>query len=947
MRLQRFYKARVWSLLTLLAGLVGNCCVAAEEPAVKPKGEPQRVAKAGPEAKKTLPEWEKVVEGATRMEGLFPLYYNEKEQKLLMEVQQAQYDQEIILPIAIARGAGMAYLGGDTLNFGDQWLISFHRAADRLLVVRRNVRVRAEAGSPQADSVKVSYTDSVLKALPIKSEKLGGRMVLIDLADLFMSDLADIGIQPDAARSTWAKVKVFPKNVEIEVSAVFTMSRGFRFFFFDDDVPDARGAQVVIHYGMSTLPASSGYQPRLADDRVGHFLSTVKDFSQDLNLTPKMRYVTRWHLEKTNPAAEKSPPKQPIIFWIERTVPREYRQYVREGILEWNKAFEKIGFIDAIQVRDQQGDDEFDPEDIRYNTFRWISTSHGFAMGPSRTNPKTGEILDADIVFDEGMIRYQREEYLDMTGIPAGMAALALGQRQRFLKHYAADLPALERLAPMMDRFFADKPEALVQFRRPLEAPQQAPHVHSGTAACGECEMGPGMQRQLALAASILAARGDLEPGGKVPEKLLAQAVKEIVMHEVGHTLGLRHNFKASSIYSTQQINEPQFTATHGNSGSVMDYLPANIVAKGQKQGDYFTPTIGPYDYLAIEYAYKPIENKAKEKEELAKIAAGASDPELAFGTDEDLWLNPDPRIQLFDLGDPLEYATKRIQLVHSAIDDLQDRMVAKGEGWQRARRSFNMLLGEMFRASSLATCYVTGEYTCRDHRDDKGNRPPMKPIELARQREAIRLLQDEILSDKAFHFKPELLVHLAPDQWRDNDFMFGGDSYQYPVLQNVSSLQRFVVSQLLDPESLRNLQEISLHAEPGKTLEIAEVFRALTDSIWKELPPPAAAPAAKTKVAVSAIRRNLQREHLTRLIRIVLGPKRDSFSFSRLIFFDFEPPAPADARALARQHLTEIDGRIEAALATDIDTITRAHLAELHERIVKTRNASLQINEP
>ena len=139
-----------------------------------------------------------------------------------------------------------------------------------------------------------------------------------------------------------------------------------------------------------------------------------------------MRYLTRWNLEKTNPAAEKSPPKQPIIFWIERTVPREYRQYVREGILEWNKAFEKIGFIDAIQVRDQQSDDEFDPEDIRYNTFRWISTSYGFAIGPSRTNPKTGEILDADIVFDEGMIRYLREEYLDMAGVPAGMAALAV-----------------------------------------------------------------------------------------------------------------------------------------------------------------------------------------------------------------------------------------------------------------------------------------------------------------------------------------------------------------------------------------------------------------------------------------------------------------------------------------------------------------------------------------
>ncbi len=600
MRFQRLCKASVWGLLTVLAVPVGFCHAAADEKEAKPKEEPRPAVKAPvAEPKKGLPEWDKVVEGTKRMDGLFPLYYNEKEQKLFMEVQQAQYDKEVILPMAIARGTGIMYLGGDTLNFGDQWLICFHRSADRLLVIRRNVHVRAEAGSPQADSVKVSYTDSVLKALPIKSEKENGRAVLIDLADLFMTDLANIGIQPDPARSTWAKVKVFPKNVEIEVSAVFSMPRMWWFFFFDDDVPDTRGAQVVIHYGMSMLPATS-YQPRLADDRLGYFLSTVKDFSRDLNLTPKMRYLTRWNLEKTNAAAEKSPPKQPIIFWIERTVPREYRQYVREGILEWNKAFEKIGFIDAIQVRDQQSDDEFDPEDIRYNTFRWISTSYGFAMGPSRTNPKTGEILDADIVFDEGMIRYLREEYLDMAGVPAGMAALASGQRQRFLQHHAADLPALEQLAPALDRFFADKPEALEQFRRPLKASQGAAHLHLGTGGCAECEMGPGMQRQLALAASILAARGDLEPGGKVPEKLIAQAVKEIVMHEVGHTLGLRHNFKASSIYTAQQIDDPEFTAKHGNSGSVMDYLPANIAAKGAKQGDYFTPTIGPYDYWAI-----------------------------------------------------------------------------------------------------------------------------------------------------------------------------------------------------------------------------------------------------------------------------------------------------------------------------------------------------------
>jgi len=827
-------------LLSVLLGSQLPCLCRADDPPAKPKEETVRPAAKAADGKEKLPEWDKVVDGAKRLDGLFPLYYNEKQQKLFMEIKADQYNKEVILPIAIARGTGRRYLGGDTLNFGDQWLISFQRAADRLLVVRRNVHVLAEPGSPQADAVRTSYTDSVIKALPIKSEKNDGGLVLVDLADLFMFDLAGIGIQPDPTRSTWAKVKAFPKNDEIEVSAFFSMREDpYSFLYGEDSIPDPRGAQVVIHYGMSMLPTTS-YKPRLADDRVGHFLSVVRDFSQDARETPSVRYVTRWHLEKEKPDAEKSPPKQPVIFWVERTVPREYRKYVREGILEWNKAFEKIGFIDAIQVRDQLSDDEFDPEDIRYNTFRWIATSGGFAVGPSRTNPKTGEILDADIIFDEGMVRYWRQEYLQTTGIPDAVAMVLAGQRQGFFKLYAADLPQFDAAETALNRILAGKPEVVFErFNRPRGSivPPVMPSMDYS-----RCQMGPGMQQQLSVLASVLAARGELDPGGRVPEKFIAQAVKEVVMHEVGHTLGLRHNFKASSVFSLQEINNPEITGSKGNSGSVMDYLPANIACKGEKQGDYFTPTIGPYDYWAIEYAYKPLEPKdiSREKEVLAKIADKVAQPDLAYGTDEDLYMNPDPRIHVFDLGDPLEYAKSRVKLVRTSLDQLQERVVSKGEGWQRARLAFSALLGELARSTMLAADYIGGEYTYRDHRGDPESRPPMKPIEIAKQREAIRLLQEEILSAKAFQFKPELIRHLAPDHWYDDSPLsaLGSGDYQYPLLQRVLSVQRIALSRLLDTGTLRALQEISQHADSGQeVLDLPEIFDALTDSIWSELP--------------------------------------------------------------------------------------------------------------
>jgi hypothetical protein len=905
-----------------------------------------KAAATKPDSK--FPEWSKVTEGAKKLEGLFPLYFNEKDQKLFLEIRRDQYNQELILPISIARGAGAMYLGGDTLNFGNQWVISFLRKADKILVVRHNVKVKAESGSPQADAVRVSYSDSVIAALPIKAEENNGDKVLIDLADLLMTDLARIGVTPDRERSTWAKVKAFPENVEIEVAAVFNLTRGLFYSYYGaDSIADPRGTQIVIHYGLSKLP-TNGYKPRLADDRVGHFLSTVRDFSSDIHDVPQVRYVARWNLEKSNDSADKSPPKKPIVFWVEKTVPREYRPYVRAGILEWNKAFKELGFIEAIQVRDQTELDDFDPEDIRYNTFRWITTSIGFAMGPSRTNPKTGQILDADIVFDEGMVRYWRGEFLRTRGIPEAMTVLEQGGRQAFFKLYSSQIPEFAGREQALDQVFRDLRSASVQAEpgTPAYAPRMA-LIGRPLAGCECCLLGPGMQRQIGLMAAVLAARGTIEPGGKVPEEFIGQAIKEVVMHEVGHTLGLRHNFKSSTFMSLKDVNNPELTRKRGMTGSVMDYAPANFAPKGEKQGDYFSDTIGPYDYWAIEYAYKPI--KGDEKEELAKIAAKASADDLVYGTDEDMWMNPDPRINAYDLGDPLEYARQRVQLVKESLEKLEERVVAKGEGWQRARQAFSMLLGELASAAYLSSQYVGGQYTSRAHRDDPDAKTPLEAIPLAKQREAIKLLKEEILSDGAFKFSPELLKRLPPEHFVDDEFLFLFDSdYQFPLHEAVLSIQRIVLSRFLDSQVLRSIQNAELLADGGQeVLALPEVFDALSDSIWSELPKTTGT-NEKQKIAISAIRRNLQREHLKRLSNIVIGPRTD-FGYY-YAFYGYDQPAPADARALARSHLKSIDARIGVALdaeKSDPDDYSRAHLEQVRDQIAKVLAAELKMNEP
>ncbi len=933
--------------LTVLQAWVIPSALGAED--VTAAGAPPAAANGGASASSTkpeskFPEWSKVTEGAEKMEGLFTLYFNEKEQKLLMEIRPDQQKQELILPISIARGAGRMFLGGGTLNFGDQWVVSFQRKADRVLVVRHNVKVRAQSGSPQADSLKVSYSDSVIAAIPIRSEQ--GASVLVDLADLLMTDLPGMGIMPDRNRSTWLKPKVFPENVELEVSIVFNMRNDFfSYFFGGDSVPDPRGAQIVMHYGLSKLPSGS-YKPRMADDRVGHFLSSVDDFSTDVSDSPRQRYITRWNLEKSKPGAEKSPPAKPVVFWIEKTVPREYRPYVRAGILEWNKAFEKIGFIEAIEVRDQSELDQFDPEDIRFNTFRWITTSAGFAMGPSRTNPRTGEILDADIVFDEGMIRHWRGEFVRTRGIPEALTLAHLDQRQALFKLFTPNLLEFAGREAEYNRLMTDYQTALKDHQGTI-ASQVTPLAVRDRPLCGceSCMMGQGMQRQIGLMAAVMAAQGMIEPGGKVPEEFIGQAIKEVVMHEVGHTLGLRHNFKSSTFISLRDANNPEITRKKGLTGSVMDYAPANFAPKGDKQGDYFSDTIGPYDYWAIEYAYKPV--SGDEKEELAKIAARSSSEDLTFGTDEDLWLNPDPRINAFDLGDPLEYSQQRVRLMKESMDQLAERVVTKGEGWQRARQAFAMMLGEVAYASYLSSQYIGGHYTSRAHRDDPDAKPPMDLIPVAKQREAMKFLRDEILSDQAFRFSPELLRRLAPDHFYDQAMFLFRSGYQYPLSDTVLSIQRVVLSRFLDSSVLRSVQDAQLLAAEGQdVLTMSEIFQSLTDAVWTEIPKIDPAAADKPKVSVSPMRRNLQREHVSRLSQMVLGPRND-FSFFAFLFYDSRP-VPADAKALARHHLKLLATRLEAVnQKADLNDDTRAHLEQIQVQIAKVLEADVTMNQP
>jgi hypothetical protein len=840
-------------------------------------------------------DFDKVVAEAARFEGVFRLFL--KKDRLLIEVEPKQFDKPYLLACAIKRGIGTGFaLGGMTL---DERLISFRRVGDKVHVVHRNTRFRAQPGTPAAEAVKNAFTDSVLASLRIISVRPNGS-VLIDITDVLMADLSDVRrllsqasrggfYRLDPSRSSFGKIKCFPMNAEVELNATFASDGGGGIY----TVPDPRSVGLTLQYSLCALP-ETGYKPRLADDRVGYFLTVVKDFSRPNDETAFVRYINRWHLEKADPNASMSPPKKPIVFWIEKTVPYEYRKYVREGILEWNKAFEKIGFVDAIEVRMQPDDDDWDPEDVRYSTFRWITpSSGGFAIGPSRVNPLTGQIFDADILFDADFIRAWQFEY-DL--FHEDKAALAYGWDDR---------------------------------------------LHPDRCACCTLTVGRGLD--IAFGAAALFLR-DQAPVRKVPEELIGQGLKEVVMHEVGHTLGLRHNFKASTLWKVEELHDVAKTRQKGLSSSVMDYNPVNIAPKGTRQGDFFSTTIGPYDYWAIEYGYKPIAAPSPEAEraELNKIAGRSGEPDLAYATDEDTrsdefgrsW-DPDPFVNRFDLGsEPLDYARQQVQVIEELFQGkLVEKLVPEGQGYQRVRRVFGALLGQYGRAVDLAARYVGGVEFSRSHKGDANAKPPFVVVPPARQKEALDFVNRYAFSDRAFQFSPELLNSLAADRWTHWGTRAGEQKIEFPLHDVVLQTQTRVLQRLYDPRTLSRILDNERRCQEDDCLTLPDLFHATARAIWseletKELPQG----TSNRKPVIRSFRRGLQREHLKVLIRILLNPADGT---------------PEDARTLAWVQLRRLEQQIQQFLNQHAaaDDYTLAHLTESQTRIRKALDAAYSHN--
>jgi hypothetical protein len=841
------------------------------------------------------PAFAVVIKDATRTDGVLPLW--RKDDKVWLEIPPALFDKPLMFSVNVSHALGERGLSGGTM--GPNWLVSFVKVGSAQIQLQALNSEYIASGAAQKVALAQNFSRSLLASTTVASAPHPeSKAVLVD-ASFLLADVASYGraleatfrlpYSPDRANSHIRQAYANAEGTTVTTSVHFAIPRLPVPPLVPSPVPlpsppatlpDARSMLIGFVYNFSKLPE----QPmavRKADGRLGHFFDTVIDFSSDRNVRQRVHYINRWRLEKKDPQAELSEPVKPITFWLDKNIPLEYRATVMAGVLEWNRAFEKIGFKNAIVAMQQPDDADWDTLDGQHASLRWyFGIDSGSASGPSHSDPRTGEILDADIKIGDGWGRYLRDLAVEQMGGTG---------------HSGQDDPAT--------------------------------HWHGGSRAKHDayCNYASEAIHELDFALETLYALGEIGPDSPQAEAFVQAVLKEVVMHEVGHTLGLKHNFKASTAYSLAQLRNPAFTEANGIGNSVMDYNAYNLPLPGERPSGLFNRTIGPYDYWAIEYAYRPLAAQ-DEAEALERIASRSSDPLLVFADDGDAGgvggiEGFDPLANRFDLGsEPLEFFDRRLQLTRELWRRAAEWKPRPGEGALRQRRMLNVGFSQLSNSALLVAKYVGGLHTVREVPGTPaaaGRPASFVPTDAARQRRALDTLAKGLFSADSFRFAPSFVANLAPD------YVEWGGRAPVSIPAAVLRVQAGALDRLLSPSTAGRLLDQRLYqatsANGSRHISLADVYGTLQGSIWSEL---------KGGGEIDPLRRNLQREHLRRVQATLLRSTT---------------PLPPDALSLMRLQATRLQTELRVAAARPgLSIETRAHLEDSLSGLSEALRASM-----
>jgi predicted Zn-dependent protease len=601
---------------------------------------------------------------AKKQEGLLNVYnYNNQ---FFIELPKDKLNKLFYSYLSVSKGISVyPFLGGLTLPiFNYDYSVAIYFDIDKNIELKdnssvklylklKNLKYRNDSLNTWADELlKKSYSDSLISV--INSIYCDGKFYInadnflnINLFPFSKEFSKTMVIKPFKIEN----ISSFPKNINVKISYTIDFNNPLIYNYLNN----LEGNIVELNWGIF-VNDNKDYQRKEYDKRVGYFATTYADVSElkgDDGYRTIKRYINRWDLSNG----------KKITYYIENTFPTEYREVVKEGILEWNKAFNRIGFNNPIEVKIQEDNALWEPEDVRYTTIRYQDNSmSAFAIGPSIVDPVTGEIVDADIVFYAPMLRIINSYYDLSWEIFANEALKA--QYDPFYKFYY-DLFYFKKVSSINDLI-----EELSNFLNNLG------NLKNNEIYRNTCVYALEKTQDSIIALAAIAIDNPVKYSN-LKDKLVKDYVKDVIIHEVGHTLGLRHNFKASSFVNEKQLLDPNYTSKNGICYSCMDYNPANLHFINNRPyytNDIFMTTIGYYDYLAIEYGYKNADKK-----ELERVAQEAG---KYYGPDEDL-LSLDPNIRQFDLSsDPLNWAYQNSLISKYILDNSVYKLSKSGKSY-------------------------------------------------------------------------------------------------------------------------------------------------------------------------------------------------------------------------------------------------------------------------
>lgn len=892
------------ALVLRLAVLAASLAVAVFLLAAPVAAKRQPQAPAGSEVEKTAQDKGKppqtraeLLAGSTAIPGL--LTFHRSPEKLYLELPAELLEAPLGFSAALVRAVGDFVPRGSSI---ETVLVRWSRVGERLVLAKETTDFRAAPGSGFDEAVRESFPRSPVFNAPLVRLSDAPSALLVEASKLFGPGLAQVlspvaGASPDPDGTILESLRAFPDNVVARVRFRYQVAPNggdgggdnpFLRYQRPARLADPRSFEVTVDFHFYRLP-ESGYRPRPADDRIGAFTRDFKDYTGiDDRDTAFRHVVTRFDLRKADPTAAVSDPIAPIVFYLDRSIPREWRPLVREGALWWNPAFEKAGIRRAIEVRDPPEDPDWDPADLRHNVIYWNLTDDlvfsGLA-GPMFADPRTGQALKAVVYLNAEFFSFARHRYL----VYAWWRAPEPGTRPAT----AREELALRRRDP----FFCDRQASF--------------------------------SSQMAFARLVLGARGVLRPGTPEADRFAREAFLELAAHEVGHALGFPHNWKASLAPTWEDVRDNRVSGRQGEnpfSTSVMDYDPIYLSPKGRPQGDYFLHGVGAYDELQVEYLYRPFDHLSPEDEarELDRIAAKAeTERGLIYDGGE---LNAiDPTTNADDLGDdPLSFAASRLALIHDEVLPVLPKLVlAEGHDYNHLRAAldsaiFSVALDYVDMIARQVGGQVLLRRVANSPASPAGGDPPIVPISAGEQRRALETLDRHLFAEGLFALPPETLALLKADLQYDWNYpwRFASD---YDLGKRVEGLYEAALSTLLEPARLARVRDNERRVAAGQALTLPELFAHLEATAF-----------AGGGVAVGADRRALQRRVVDRFAALALAPPAGT---------------PPEAPQVAAWSLRSIARRLDKALAGGgRDAYTEAHFQDLAARIRRTLEARVEV---